>query len=64
MHERASLRPDNNYGFCNTLGARQDSLATSAGRATFLHPIALAVGLKAQYDSATSGGACAVAERR
>lgn len=24
----------------------------------------LAVGLKAQYDSATSGGACAVAERR
>lgn len=20
MHERASLRPDNNYGFCNTPG--------------------------------------------
>lgn len=38
--------------------------ATSAERAIFLHPIALAVGLKAQYDSATSGGACAVAERR
>ena len=35
-----------------------DSPATSAGRAILLHPIALAVGLKAQYDSATSGAHC------